>query len=175
MHKFESDQWIEKTKSQREMTGKDMFRDEKTGFLEKKDKSGFNVAKKVRFLELKKADMPDYEALKVVEVSRPGLYGQIAVDPEFRKAYVDIDETFTDRVEDMLKQNALTNKMATAERIFYLKKKRPQIYADKIEVNHKGSTDETVKELFTKMSQYQLIPKQTIIDVKGETDEGKEG
>lgn len=175
MSRFEDPQWIEKQKKYRGMNGKDLVLHKESGFLEKPDGSGFSAKKKKRFLELKAEEKPDYEALRAVDVTRQGLYGQLAVDPEFRRQYVELDEAFTDDVEMMLKQNAKSNKMASAERIFYLKKKRPEIYADKLQIQQNSNTDDVVNQLMSKMVNYQMIPRDAILEVKGEIDESNKG
>ena len=163
-------EWCEKAKIKNEVTGEFQHKDPKTGFLEKRSQLGFNAAKKARFIELFAQDaLTIFEMCKAVGISRPAVYSAIAVDPEFRRQYIEIDEGHTDEVEKVLRNNAKTNKMASAERIFYLKKKRPQIYADKITIEQ-GKEEDIVKRLAARMADYQLIPKESIVEARIEED-----
>ncbi len=169
-----SESWMEKIKKRREVTGENLIKDPKTGFLERKSGIGFNAKKKQRFLELFAEDKTVQEICKAVETPRNVVYSALAIDPEFRVKYLEIDEGHTDEIERVLRQNAKTNKMASAERIFYLKKKRPHIYGDKLIVS-KASDDDLVKQLTAKLGDYQLIPKESIIEAKVEEIEEESG
>lgn len=171
---FGSEDWVKHKMATDSYTGEQMVKDPETGFLQRKSAIGFNAQKKVRFLELFAEDsLTVAEICKAVDVGRRIVYQHIALDPEFRKQYMEIDEAHTDQVEKMLRNQAKTNKMASSERIFYLKKKRPQIYADRIQIENKSKTDDSLKGLIDKLDDYQLIPKDSIVEVKPENQEEK--
>lgn len=168
-----SKEWLEVMRQKEDMTGKTLVKDEKTGLLENKSKKGIKATQKMRFLELFASDDFTFtEACNAVGTSKSMIYSHITVDPLFRQMYIEIDEAHTDKVEQMLRTQAKSNKMASAERIFYLKKKRPQIYADRPDTVTEKREDTVLKALVEKLDNYQLIPKASIVEV--ENDNGNQ-
>ena len=108
--KIGTPEWIEKVKKRRAVNGSKSIVDKKAGFLDSGKENRFGAKKKTRFLELFAEDKPMYECCRAVGVTRNVVYSAIAIDAEFRRQYLEIDEAHTDDVEAVLRHNAKTNK-----------------------------------------------------------------
>jgi hypothetical protein len=164
--------WVEKHLVSRGLTGADLVKDVPTGYLQQPNLKGFNAAKKQKFMGTLNARFNVGKALQSLGMSRATLYDAVAMDPLFREHYIECVERNVDNAEEMLVDNATTNKMASAERIFLLKKRRSQVYGDKLEITASSKEDPLIKALLSKIGEYKILPtgqdvvrKDDIIDV----------
>ncbi len=172
--------WIDKQLTTRRLNPDLFVKDVPTGYLQLPTGRGFNAEKKQKFMGTLNARFNVGRALQSLGMARQTLYDAIATDPLFREHYLECVERNVDNAEEMLVENATTNKMASAERIFLLKKRRQAIYGDKLEITHAQKDDPALKSLLGKIDEYQLLPKagtdavkkSDILDVKEERDGG---
>lgn len=155
-----TEQWAADRSTKRKLT-KDMVKDEQSGYL---IGPAFPIEKKIAFMRKYKLYYNIGKIAKMIDMDRKTIYDHFAMDPRFRHDLIEIREAHIDEVEETLIDNAKNNPRSSAERIFFLKSNRRKIYGNKMEVLPQASDKELVEFLGKKMKQYQLIPKNEIVD-----------
>ena len=161
-----TEQWAADRAIKRRL-GSSLKKDEKSGYLAG---PAFTIDKKIAFMRKYKLYYNIGKIAKMLDLDRKTIYDHFAMDPQFRHDFTEIREAHIDEVEEELMKNAKTNPRASAERIFFLKSNRRKIYGNKMEVIPQASDKELVEFLGKKMKQYQIIPKNEIVDAEVVTE-----
>jgi hypothetical protein len=159
--------WVEKHMTARHLTGESLVKHTETGYLELPNGKGFNGEKKRIFMGTLNAKFNVGKALQKLGMARVTLYDAIALDPLFRQHYIECIERNVDNAEEKLIENATENSMASAERMFFLKKRRAAVYGDKLELKLGAASDPLLKSLLGRLDddKYDRIPKADIVNV----------
>jgi hypothetical protein len=162
-------EWCEGRKKSQKLNGSSMSVNKETGYLERSSGRGLSAEKKRSLIGSLNQRWNLTKAMKTAEISsRKVVYDHLAIDDLFREHYIEAMERHADEAEDLLIENAKTNPRATAERIFFLKKRRSKIYGDSIEIKGAGADEDLVKRLAESMGKY-VIPKDSVVEIKPES------
>ena len=122
---------------------------------------------KKQFLEVYYATGNQTKAAKSCGRDRMGFMGAMDTDPVFNLDFHTVQQAIKNDLEEVMTTNGMTNK-GYMDRITWLRKNFPQEYNPNADRNTEDKSQEVLKLLAAKLSDYSLIPKKDIINVEKE-------
>lgn len=137
-------------------------------------KQGNNIVTiddKVKFLEIYFATGNFTKSCKAILRDTKVMYRVLESDVAFGRDFMDIRNAIKHDLEQVMVENGRTPK-GYMDRITWLRKNYPAEYNPESQKNPQiGAAVDAISQLAAKMKDYDLIPKERVIDVKDETEQ----
>lgn len=134
-------------------------------YLSEKNSQALTREEKQQFLEVYYRTGNQTKAAKSCGRDRAGFMRAMDTDPVFNLDFHNVQIAIKNDLEEVMTINGLTNR-GYMDRITWLRKNFPQEYNPNADKNIEDKSQEALKQLASKLTDYVVIPKEQVIDTE---------